>query len=153
MHADIEQARAELDLLRATAGFAPAMGDGVEALARSLAAASQHLSDVDQVLADAVEPPPVSAHVEPIEPIEPDPTSRLSHRRHVNPRPAATLLTPRETEVAALLAHGLSNRQIAVELVISTATARVHVDHIMAKLGVHSRGQVAIWAIQHKLVR
>src|SRR5262249_29980072 len=142
LHADIGQARAELDVLRATAGFAPGMGDRVEALARSLAAASQHLNDVDQVLAAAAEAPVVNR---PVEPIEQDPALRLSHTRHVKPRPDATL-TPRETEVAALLGHGLSNRQIAVELVISLATARVHVDHIMAKLDVHSRGQVAFWA-------
>jgi DNA-binding NarL/FixJ family response regulator len=55
------------------------------------------------------------------------------------------MLTPREREVAELLARGRSTRQIAADLVISVATVRVHVDHLMAKLGLHSRTQVALW--------
>ena len=58
-------------------------------------------------------------------------------------------LTPREREVAALLARGLSDRQIAEVLVISAATAGVHVHRILAKLGLRSRWQVADWAIEH----
>ncbi|MFC7219202.1 ATP-binding protein [Streptomyces polyrhachis] len=52
-------------------------------------------------------------------------------------------LTPREREVAALIAEGLSNRQIAERLVISKRTADAHVDHILTKLGFNSRAQVA----------
>jgi non-specific serine/threonine protein kinase len=55
-------------------------------------------------------------------------------------------LSPREREVAALLAEGLSNRQIAERLVIAEKTAALHVEHILAKLGLHSRWQVADWA-------
>jgi PAS domain S-box-containing protein len=51
-------------------------------------------------------------------------------------------LTRREQQVAALLIRGLSNDQIAEQLTISVATVRVHVEHILAKLGVHSRAQV-----------
>lgn len=50
-------------------------------------------------------------------------------------------LTAREREILSLLIQGLSTRQIAERLVISHATARNHVQHILAKLGVHSRGQ------------
>ncbi|MBV8714516.1 MAG: tetratricopeptide repeat protein [Chloroflexi bacterium] len=57
-------------------------------------------------------------------------------------------LTPREREVAVLLASGLSNRAIADRLVISEATAEVHVRHILAKLGFSSRAQVAAWAAE-----
>jgi non-specific serine/threonine protein kinase len=57
-------------------------------------------------------------------------------------------LTPRENEVAVLLAHGLSNKQIGAELSVSVGTVRSHVDHILAKLELHSRAQVAVWAIQ-----
>jgi PAS domain S-box-containing protein len=60
--------------------------------------------------------------------------------------PSEDVLTRRERDVVAELARGLSNRQIADELVISTATVRVHVEHILDKLGVHSRAQVAAWA-------
>jgi DNA-binding CsgD family transcriptional regulator/Tfp pilus assembly protein PilF len=55
-------------------------------------------------------------------------------------------LTPREHEIVLLIARGLSNRQIADELVISPATAARHVANILAKLGFSSRTQVASWA-------
>jgi DNA-binding NarL/FixJ family response regulator len=58
----------------------------------------------------------------------------------------ATALTQREREVVALLAAGLSNRDIAAKLVISPATAARHVANILAKLGFSSRSQVAAWA-------
>ena len=67
-------------------------------------------------------------------------------------RPGTTLpesrepLTDREREVATLLSHGMSNREIAETLVISESTAQVHVKHILSKLGLRSRSQVAAWA-------
>lgn len=54
-------------------------------------------------------------------------------------------LTPRELEVARLVAQGLTNRQLAVRLGISERTAENHLDHIFSKLGVTSRAQVAAW--------
>jgi DNA-binding CsgD family transcriptional regulator len=53
-------------------------------------------------------------------------------------------LTPREAEVLKLLRLGLSNSEIAERLVISTSTAKVHVHHILEKLGVESRLQAAL---------
>jgi len=52
-------------------------------------------------------------------------------------------LTPRELEVARLLAQGKTNQQIAHKLVISFATAKVHVEHIIAKLKVSDRREAA----------
>jgi DNA-binding NarL/FixJ family response regulator len=49
-------------------------------------------------------------------------------------------------EVARLLGRGLTNQQIAGELTIAAGTVRIHVEHILAKLGMHSRHQVADWA-------
>jgi non-specific serine/threonine protein kinase len=55
-------------------------------------------------------------------------------------------LTEREQEVARLVGRGYTDRQIADELVISVGTAGVHVHHILEKLGLRSRWQVADWA-------
>jgi DNA-binding CsgD family transcriptional regulator len=57
-------------------------------------------------------------------------------------------LSPREREVAELVAAGLSNREIAAALVISERTAQNHVQHILAKLGFANRAQVAAWTAQ-----
>ena len=62
-------------------------------------------------------------------------------------RPAG--LTERELEVAALVARGLTSREIAERLVISERTADTHVDHIRDKLGLHSRWQIVNWANGH----
>jgi DNA-binding CsgD family transcriptional regulator len=63
----------------------------------------------------------------------------------------ANPLTPREREVAALVARGLSNRAIAGELVITEATAERHIGNVFAKLGLGSRAQLAIWAHEYGL--
>jgi predicted ATPase/DNA-binding NarL/FixJ family response regulator len=60
-------------------------------------------------------------------------------------------LTPREREVAALVARGLTNRAIARELVITEATAERHLGNVFAKLGLASRAQLAVWALEHGL--
>lgn len=65
--------------------------------------------------------------------------------------PDRTPLTAREQEVAALVARGFTNQQIAGELRIASGTARAHLEHILAKLGLHSRAQVAAWAVQRGL--
>ena len=60
-------------------------------------------------------------------------------------------LTSREREVAALVAHGLTNRQIAAKLVVTERTAETHVQNILNKLGFTSRAQVAAWAVEQGL--
>ncbi|MGW0810543.1 ATP-binding protein [Nonomuraea sp. NPDC002799] len=57
-------------------------------------------------------------------------------------------LTPREREIAELVARGLSNRAIADELVISPATVARHVANMLAKLGFATRTQIAAWVIE-----
>ena len=57
-------------------------------------------------------------------------------------------LTPRETEVAELVASGMSNRDIAVKLVIAQRTAEGHVERILSKLGFRSRAQIAAWVTE-----
>ena len=60
-------------------------------------------------------------------------------------------LTTREREVLARVARGLPNRQIAEDLGITERTARTHVSNILAKLGLASRTQAALLAVQHGL--
>jgi len=61
-------------------------------------------------------------------------------------------LTRREREIAGLVAHGLSNQEIATKLVISRRTAEGHVEHILSKLGFTSRAQIAVWVAEHREV-
>lgn len=61
-------------------------------------------------------------------------------------------LTAREREVLVLVAQGHANKEIARRLDISERTARTHVSHILAKLGLTSRTQAALWAVREGLV-
>lgn len=61
-------------------------------------------------------------------------------------------LSPREREVAILVAQGLSNKQIALRLRIAERTAENHVEHILNRLSFQSRAQVAVWAAREGLV-
>ena len=61
-------------------------------------------------------------------------------------------LTRRETEVAVLAARGLTNRDIAARLFLSVRTVEAHVDHVLTKLGFHSRAQLAAWAHEEGLL-
>ena len=65
--------------------------------------------------------------------------------------PAVEPLTDREREVIALLARGLSNKEIAGELFITERTARTYVSNILGKLGLASRTQAALYAVEHRL--
>ncbi len=75
------------------------------------------------------------------------------------PAPAAAIasvrvgpLTTREQEVAILVAHGLTNNEIAERLVITRRTAEAHITHVLSKLGLRSRTQIALWAAHRGLV-
>ncbi len=71
-------------------------------------------------------------------------------RQRKEPQPVEPL-TAREKEVLAQLARGVANKQIAHELGITERTARTHVSNILGKLGLASRTQAALWAVEHKL--
>jgi DNA-binding NarL/FixJ family response regulator len=67
-----------------------------------------------------------------------------------SPSPAETVpLSPRELEVVRLLARGKSNKAIAIRLGISERTARTHVSNILRRLGLSSRTEAAVWAVEH----
>ncbi len=61
-------------------------------------------------------------------------------------------LTPRQQQVAVLVAQGLTNRQIADRLVVTERAVAAHVEHILDKLGVGSRAQIAVWASERGLL-
>ncbi len=62
-------------------------------------------------------------------------------------------LTEREREVAALIAQGKSNREIADVLVVGYRTVEAHVSNILSKLGFTSRAQIAVWAVEKGLAK
>jgi DNA-binding NarL/FixJ family response regulator len=66
--------------------------------------------------------------------------------------PAVEPLTERELEVLALVGRGRSNKEIATDLGITERTARTHVSNILGKLGLSSRTQAALYAVDHRLV-
>ena len=74
---------------------------------------------------------------------------RLRQRKDAEP---VEPLTGREKEVLSQLAKGASNKEIAYELGITERTARTHVSNILGKLGLASRTQAALYAVEHKLV-
>ena len=64
-----------------------------------------------------------------------------------------TGLTRRELEIAELVAQGMSNKEIAGRLVISTRTVEAHVEHILTKLAFTSRSQIAAWMTERAAER
>lgn len=82
-------------------------------------------------------------------------TALLPHQEPLSPRRAAKRafggLTEREREVAALIAQGKANREIAEILVVNYRTIEKHIENILSKLGFTSRAQIAVWASEKGL--
>jgi DNA-binding NarL/FixJ family response regulator len=115
-------------------------------LRRDLIAIRAMRAHVDHGLwLDASQPPVETQHFQTVPPTD--------DQTVVDPAtvPDVALLTAREKQVALLLARGLTNRQIAAELIITPTTARVHVEHILAKLGFHSRARLAAWMARQQI--
>ncbi|WP_292703488.1 response regulator transcription factor, partial [Microbacterium sp. 69-10] len=62
------------------------------------------------------------------------------------PLPSGEILTPREIELVRLVADGLSNLEIGERMHLSEPTIKTHMGHVLAKLGMRDRLQVAVWA-------
>jgi DNA-binding NarL/FixJ family response regulator len=91
--------------------------------------------------------------------LAPSITRRLVER-FARPQPTADVapdalaaLTPRETEVLRLVARGMSNAEIAAELVVSEATVKTHVAGVLGKLGLRNRAQAVVFAYESGLIR
>ena len=124
--------RSVLDALRAGArGFLTkdaGAGDIERALHAVLAGGAALDPGVQHHLVDALGPPPVDADV-------------------AIPRgPLPDGLTPREAEVLALIAAGLSNQEIAARIHVAETTVKTHVNHILAKAGLRDRAQAVSYA-------
>ncbi|MGF9756576.1 response regulator transcription factor [Microvirga sp. 0TCS3.31] len=81
--------------------------------------------------------------------------AELVTRRRTQPVVAARaheLLTPRELDILLLLAQGMSNDDVARELVLETSTVKSHLARMLPKLGVKSRLQAVVWAYQNGVV-
>jgi DNA-binding NarL/FixJ family response regulator len=91
--------------------------------------------------------------------LSPSVTSRVIERMAGQPTldgardPRLAELTPRETEVLGLIARGLSNGEIAAELVIGESTVKTHLKRVLAKLQVRDRVQAVIFAYESGLTR
>ena len=73
--------------------------------------------------------------------------------REAHSIPGLDELTPREHEVVALIAHGLSNEEISRKIYVSPSTAKTHATRAMSKLGARDRAQLVVFAYQAGLVR
>ena len=91
-----------------------------------------HALSLSEALAEAL--------MEPQEDVSPDEANELG-------------LTHRELEVARLVAQGMTNRQIGATLIITEGTARLHVKHILHKLGFASRARIAAWVMEQGLTK
>ncbi len=81
---------------------------------------------------------------------EPSPDRLVTHQEALIGAPT-TALTRREQEIAGLLAQGLTNRQIAQQLVLSERTVDTHTGNVLRKLGLSSRAQLASWVSHQEL--
>lgn len=76
-------------------------------------------------------------------------------RRRTQPVTAqrgSALLTARESDILLLLAQGMSNEEVAQELVVEVSTVKSHLARMMPKIGVRSRLQAVVWAYQNRIV-
>jgi DNA-binding NarL/FixJ family response regulator len=77
---------------------------------------------------------------------------RLAQSKGHAEGPSVERLTPREQEVLQFVVEGQTNREIAARMSLSVGTIKIHVEHIIGKLGVSDRTQAAVHAVRYGLV-
>jgi DNA-binding NarL/FixJ family response regulator len=122
-----------LDALRAGARGYLTKDAGISEISRAVHAAANHQALLDPVVQSRLVAAASGA-------ARPAPPSSLPDE-----------LTPREGEVLALIARGLSNREIAETLVVSEPTVKTHINHVFAKIGARDRAQAVHYAYTHGL--
>jgi DNA-binding NarL/FixJ family response regulator len=122
-----------LDALRAGARGYLTKDAGIAEISRAVHAAANHQGLLDPVVQSRL----LEAAGAPARPAQP---AQLPDE-----------LTPREGEVLALIARGLSNREIAETLVVSETTIKTHINHVFAKIGARDRAQAVHYAYTHGL--
>lgn len=113
-----------------------------DASAEQIAAAIARVAEGEASLDEAIQTKVVAAVTAGAEPAAPEP--------ECDELPDD--LTAREAEVLCLIADGLSNQEIAEQLVVSPATVKSHVNHLFAKIGARDRAQAVGYAYRHGLV-
>lgn len=125
------------------------LAQAVEAGAAGVIHKSAHITDIVEGLRRLAGGESLLSHAEMIELL------RLATRRREEDREAQFALgqlTAREREVLGALAEGLTDKEIAERLHVSTQTVRTHMVNILSKLGVNSRLQALVFAIRHGAV-
>ncbi|MCI0583970.1 MAG: response regulator transcription factor [Chloroflexi bacterium] len=77
---------------------------------------------------------------------------RMASESELSPRSRPDPLTPREVEILQLVAQGQTNREIASRLIVAVGTIKIHVEHILGKLGAADRTQAAVRAVELGIV-
>ncbi|APV44305.1 DNA-binding response regulator, NarL/FixJ family [Dehalogenimonas formicexedens] len=80
-------------------------------------------------------------------------TDSLNTRTMMEEHPSGEEVTQREREVATMIAHGKTNREIATELYISENTVKMHVKNTLGKLELKNRQQLSVYAVLHEWIR
>ncbi len=108
---------------------------------------------IDQSLLDVLHDVPIADFIATVKSLAAMPSAPS---RHLQPVPSGTdwrsLLSERELQVVRLVAEGLSNKQISMRLQLSDKTVKNHVSHILAKLHLTARTQVAVHALRAGIV-
>jgi ATP/maltotriose-dependent transcriptional regulator MalT len=151
--------------LQALAGLASALGDAAQAVklagaaqaaseaigAQPSASASSGLASLLEAAAGNLEPGAVASLLAEGKAMSPHQAMQLLAAPPAAPAAAEETgpLSGREFEIATLAVSGLSNREIAEQLFIASATVARHIANIFTKLGVSSRAQLAAWMAEH----